>query len=96
MLTALKWNLLCARGFVCSLPPELNHTVIVGFLECRVLEQDPPGELVVDAYAAADAVQGEDQLAKAPQGLVDQFWMFRLPRTLLETIPDSVGKIAVV
>ena len=75
---------------------ELNRTVIVGFLERRVLEQDPPGQRVTDACAAADAVQGEDQLAKAPQGLVDQFWMFRLSRTLLEAIRDSAGKIAVV
>ena len=50
-------------------------TIVIGVPQCRVLEQDPLGELVGDARAAADAVEREDELAEAPQGRVDQLWV---------------------
>ena len=57
-----------------------------------MFEQNPLGQFIGDACAVADAVKCEDELAKAPQGLVDQFWMFRLLRALFEAVGDSVAK----
>ena len=68
-------------------------TIVIGVSQRRVLEQNPLGQFIGDARAVADAVECEDELAKAPQGFVDQFWMFRLFRALFEAVGDSVAKI---